>query len=119
MTGRYFLSGQHPGDDMATEKVHNHVQRQILTALARRQFGKQEDISYASFCNWCKRLGEEPVADSASPVSWISLIDGRVEVRSRLEHCSEPWQQLGSAAEPEQMTGLDNQARPGPDLAVH
>jgi hypothetical protein len=41
------------------------VDQQRDSGVSAMQFCKQEDIGYASFCNWRKRLSEEPVADSA------------------------------------------------------
>ena len=41
------------------------VDKQRDSGLSAVQFCKQEDIGYASFCSWRKRLTEEPAADSA------------------------------------------------------
>ena len=41
------------------------VDQQRDSGVSAMQFCKQEDIGYASFCNWRQRLSEEPVADSA------------------------------------------------------
>ncbi|WP_018405406.1 IS66 family insertion sequence element accessory protein TnpA [Marinobacter gelidimuriae] len=41
------------------------VDQQRDSGLSATQFCKQEDIGYASFCRWRKRLTEEPAADSA------------------------------------------------------
>jgi hypothetical protein len=41
------------------------VDQQESSNLSATQFCKQENIGYASFCNWRKRLAREPVVDSA------------------------------------------------------
>ena len=47
------------------EQWQNLVDKQRDSGLSAMQFCKQEDIGYASFCSWRKRLTEEPAADSA------------------------------------------------------
>ena len=48
------------------EQWQTLVDKQRDSGLSAMQFCKQEDIGYASFCSWRKRLTEEPAADSAS-----------------------------------------------------
>jgi hypothetical protein len=40
------------------------VDQQRDSGLSAPRFCKQENIGYASFCNWRKRLAGEPVVDS-------------------------------------------------------
>ena len=48
------------------EQWQTLVDKQRDSGLSTMQFCKQEDIGYASFCSWRKRLTEEPAADSTS-----------------------------------------------------
>ncbi|KKM65328.1 hypothetical protein LCGC14_1492360 [marine sediment metagenome] len=41
------------------------VDQQRDSGLSATQFCKQQNIGYASFCNWRKRLFDQPVSDSA------------------------------------------------------
>ena len=41
------------------------VNQQRDSGLSARQFCEQENIGYASFCNWRKRLSDPSVDDSA------------------------------------------------------
>ncbi|WP_421911633.1 IS66 family insertion sequence element accessory protein TnpA [Marinobacter sp.] len=50
------------------------VDQQRDSGLSTPQFCKQENIGYASFCNWRKRLSEKPVGD-ASDSSEASFLD--------------------------------------------
>ncbi|PMR78713.1 IS66 family insertion sequence element accessory protein TnpA [Billgrantia endophytica] len=56
------------------------VDQQHDSGLSATQFCKQQDIGYASFCNWRKRLsdqpaGEAPGSDDASFLDLSSLMD--------------------------------------------
>ncbi|WP_077528986.1 IS66 family insertion sequence element accessory protein TnpA [Vreelandella utahensis] len=46
------------------EQWRDLVDQQRDSGLSAMQFCKQQDIGYASFCNWRKRLSEDPVSDS-------------------------------------------------------
>ena len=41
------------------------VNQQRDSGLSARQFCEQENIGYASFCNWRKRLSDQAAGDSA------------------------------------------------------
>tara|TARA_R110001583_G_scaffold72451_3_gene202824 strand:- start:2911 stop:3195 length:285 start_codon:yes stop_codon:yes gene_type:complete len=41
------------------------VDQQHDSGLSAPQFCKREAIGYASFCNWRKRLSEEPVSETS------------------------------------------------------
>ena len=43
------------------------MDQQRSSGLSAVQFCKQEDIGYASFCHWRKRLSDNPIAQSPSP----------------------------------------------------
>lgn len=49
------------------EQWQNLVDQQRSSGLSAVQFCKQEDIGYASFCHWRKRLPDNPIAHSPSP----------------------------------------------------
>ncbi len=42
-----------------------HTPDLTIARLSAMQFCKQENIGYASFCNWRKRLSDQAVGDSA------------------------------------------------------
>ena len=46
------------------EQWQGLVDQQRDSGLSAMQFCKQKGIGYASFCNWRKRLSDEPVGDS-------------------------------------------------------
>lgn len=50
------------------------VNQQRASGLSASQFCKQENIGYASFCNWRKRLSETSTSD-ASDSSEASFLD--------------------------------------------
>jgi len=67
------------------------VDQQRDSGLSAMQFCKQEDIGYASFCSWRKRLTEEPAANSAGSgeagfldLSSLSICDKRSRDKRRL-----------------------------------
>lgn len=48
-----------------TEQWQVLVDQQRDSGLSAPQFCKQENIGYASFCNWRKRLSDQSTNDSA------------------------------------------------------
>jgi len=50
------------------------VDQQRASGLSAPQFCKQENIGYASFCNWLKRLSD-PSTDEASGTSEAGFLD--------------------------------------------
>jgi putative transposase len=48
------------------EQWQASVDQQRASGVSVMQFCRQENIGYASFCNWRKRLSGAPVADSAA-----------------------------------------------------
>jgi hypothetical protein len=47
------------------EQWQTLVDQQCASGLSASQFCKQENIGYASFCNWRKRLADPSTDDSA------------------------------------------------------
>jgi len=56
------------------EQWQTLIDQQRASGLSAPQFCKQENIGYASFCNWRKRLSEEPVGN-ASDTGEASFLD--------------------------------------------
>jgi hypothetical protein len=51
------------------------VDQQRVSGLSAPQFCKQENIGYASFCNWRKRLSDPSTDDSAgSGCQWPFIL---------------------------------------------
>ena len=51
------------------------VDQQRQSGLSARQFCQQQQIGYASFCNWRKRLSEQPDESDDSASSEPSFLD--------------------------------------------
>lgn len=51
------------------------VDQQRLSGLSAPQFCKQENIGYASFCNWRKRLSVDRSTDDAADSGKASFLD--------------------------------------------
>ena len=51
------------------------VDQQRASGLSAPQFCKQENIGYASFCNWRKRLSDQPTddPDGSGEASFVDL----------------------------------------------
>ena len=50
-----------------SEQWQTLVDQQRSSGLSAVQFCKQEGIGYACFCNWRKRLSENPTAQAPEP----------------------------------------------------
>jgi putative transposase len=79
------------------EQWQTLVDQQRDCGLSASKFCKQENIGYASFCNWRKRLSDPSTNDSAgsSEAGFLDLssLMGNVPLlRPRLAHCAQPGQ---------------------------
>jgi hypothetical protein len=74
------------------------IAAQAGSGLSGRAWCEREDVSYGSFIQWRRRLGEESAGEK--PLSWVRVLPGEVHASSLLVRIGAVGIEVGAGFDP-------------------